>query len=125
MNFYDKQKNIKAKIENKIFSTVEELDTIRTINCEVFIPKSDSRCEPCQVFCEHLRKMTHHDGMEKKVVVSTLRTSICLEWIWRRKLQEFLNQQKKRNEAKIEKLFRSNKVSLNVDIDEKLNDRLI
>ena len=38
---------------------------------------------------------------------------------------EFLNQQKKRNEAKIEKLFRSNKVSLNVDIDEKLNDILI
>ena len=37
----------------------------------------------------------------------------------------FLNQQKKRNEAKIEKLFKSNKVSLNVDIDEKLNDILI
>ena len=66
LNFYDKQKNIKAKIENKIFSTVEELDSIRTINYEVFIPKSDSRCEPCQVFCKHLRKMTHHDGMEKK-----------------------------------------------------------
>ena len=26
LNFYDKQKTIKAKIENKIFSTVEELD---------------------------------------------------------------------------------------------------
>ena len=34
----------------------------------------------------------------------------------------FLNQQKKRTEAKIEKLFRNNKVSLSGNIDEKLND---
>ena len=32
LNFYDKQKNIKAETENKIFSTVEELDIIRTIS---------------------------------------------------------------------------------------------
>ena len=37
----------------------------------------------------------------------------------------FLNQQKKRTEAKIEKLFRNNKVSLSEDIDEKLNDVLM
>ena len=43
LNFHNKQKNVKVKIENKTLSTVEELDTIRTINCEVFIPKSDSR----------------------------------------------------------------------------------
>ena len=42
LNFYNEQKNAKAKIENKKFRTVEELNTIRTINCEVFIPKSDS-----------------------------------------------------------------------------------
>ena len=33
----------------------------------------------------------------------------------------FLNQQKKRNESKIEKLFRSNKASLSRDVDENLN----
>ena len=38
---------------------MEELDTIQTINCEVFIPKSDSRCGSCQVFCKHLTTMTH------------------------------------------------------------------
>ena len=59
LRFFDKQKNVKAKIENKIFSTVEELDTIRTIICEFFIPKSDSRCGPCQVFCKHLTTITH------------------------------------------------------------------
>ena len=32
LKFYDKQKNVKAEIENNIFSTVEELDTIRTIS---------------------------------------------------------------------------------------------
>ena len=32
LNFYDKQKNDKAKVENKKISTLEELDTIRTIN---------------------------------------------------------------------------------------------
>ena len=37
----------------------------------------------------------------------------------------FLNQQKKRNEANIEKLFRSNIVSLSGDIDEKLNNILM
>ena len=48
--------------------------------------------------------------------------------VWRRKLKKdarFLNQQKKRNEAKIEKMSRSNKVSLSRDIDQKLNDILI
>ena len=65
LNFYDKQKNVKAKIENKQFSTVEELGTIRTINCEVFIPKSDSRCGPCQVFRKHLTTMTHRVDKEK------------------------------------------------------------
>ena len=43
----------------------------------------------------------------------------------RQKDVRFLNQQKKRNESKIEKLFRSNKVSLSGDIDEKLNDILM
>ena len=38
------KKNVKAKIENKKLSTLEKLDTTQTINCEVFIPKSDSRC---------------------------------------------------------------------------------
>ena len=33
----------------------------------------------------------------------------------------FLSQQKKRNESKIEKLFRSNKASLSRDVDENLN----
>ena len=37
----------------------------------------------------------------------------------------FLNQQKKRDETKIEKMFRNNKVSLSVDIDENINCILI
>ena len=37
----------------------------------------------------------------------------------------FLNQRKKINETKIEKLFRSNKVSLSGDVDAKLYDILI
>ena len=81
LNFYGKQKNVKAKIEDKKFSTVEELNTIRTINCEVFIPKSDSRCGLCQVFpiipksdspcrlCQvfrkHLATVTHGADKEK------------------------------------------------------------
>ena len=132
LNFHDKQKNVKAKIENKIFSTVEELDTIRTINCEVFIPKSDSRCGPCQVFRKHLTTMTHRADKEKskssgKYIPNKYMPRVDLE----KKTQQlqkdvrFLNQQKKRNEAKIEKLFRSNKVSLSRDIDEKLNDILM
>ena len=131
LNFYDKQKNIKAKIENKIFSTVEELDTTCTINCEVFIPKSDSRCGPCQVFRKHLVTMTHRADKEKskssKYILNKYMSRVNLE----KKTQQlqkdarFLNQQKKRNEAKIEKLFRSNKVSLSGNIDEKLNDILM
>ena len=65
LKFFDKQKNVKAKFETKIFSTVEELDTIRTTNCEVVIPKSDSRCEPCQVFCKHLTTKAHRANKEK------------------------------------------------------------
>ena len=38
---------------------------------------------------------------------------------------QFLNQQKKRNETKMGKLFRSNKVSLSWDLYEKLNDIMI
>ena len=50
-NFYDEQKNVKAKIENKTFSSVQELDTIRAINCEVF--------------CKHLTTITHRVDREK------------------------------------------------------------
>ena len=39
LNFYDKQKHIKAKFENKKISTAGEIDAIQTMNCEVFIPK--------------------------------------------------------------------------------------
>ena len=56
---------IKNKFENKKFSTVGELDTIQTMNCEVFIPKSDSRCGPCQVFRKHLIAITHRADKEK------------------------------------------------------------
>ena len=59
------KKNVKAKIENKKFSTVEKLDTTQLINCEVFIPKSDSRCGPCHVFWKHLTTMTHGADKEK------------------------------------------------------------
>ena len=65
MNFYDQQEIVKEKIENKRFSTVEELDTIQTTNCEVFIPISDSRYWPCQVFRKHLATMTHRADKEK------------------------------------------------------------
>ena len=65
MNFYDKQKHIKAKIENKKFSTVGEIDAIQTMNCEVSIPKSYSRCGPCQVFRKHLITMAHRADKEK------------------------------------------------------------
>ena len=65
MNFYDKQKNSRAKNENKKLSTVEGLEDIRTINCEVFIPKSDSRYGPYQVFHKHLTTMTQRDDKEK------------------------------------------------------------
>ena len=147
LNFYGKQKNVKAKIQDKKFSTVEELNTIQTINCEVFIPKSDSRCglcqvfriipksdspcRPCQVFCKHLATMTHGADKEK-LTSSKYIPNKYMPWkdleknpqqfqkdVW------FLNQQKKRTEAKIEKLFRNNKVSLSGDIDEKLYDVLM
>ena len=65
LKFFDKQKNVKAKFETKIFSTVEDLDTIPTTNCEVFMPKSDSQCEPYQVFCKHLTTKAHRANKEK------------------------------------------------------------
>ena len=111
---------------------MEELDTIRTINCEVFIPKSDSRCGPCQVFRKHLTTMTHRADKEKSKISSKYIPNKCMPRVdLEKKTQQlqknvrFLNQQKKRNEAKIEKLFRSNKVSLSRDIDQKLNDILM
>ena len=83
LNFHDKQKNIKAKIENKIFSTVEELDAKCTINCEVFIPKSDSRCGPCQVFRKHLVTMNHRADKEKskssKYILNKYMSQVDLE----------------------------------------------
>ena len=132
LNFYDKQKNVKTRIEDKIFSTVEELDTIRIKNCEVSIPKSDSRCGPCQVIRKHLTTITHRANKEKSKSSSKYIPSKSMPPADLKKQTQqiqknvlFLNQQKKRNEAKIEKMFRSNKVSLSGDIDEKLNDILI
>ena len=65
LNFYYRQKNVKTKIENKTFSTVDELDTLRTRNCEVFKPKPDSRCGSCQVFRKHFITITHRADKEK------------------------------------------------------------
>ena len=68
---------------------------------------------------------------KNRPVVNTFQTSICHERIWEKKTQQlqkdvrFLNQQKKRTEAKIKILFRNNKVSLSGDIDETLNDALM
>ena len=132
LNFYDKQKNIKAKIKNKIFSTAEELDTVRTLNCEVFIPKSNSRCAPCQVFRKHLTTMAHCADKEKSTSSKYIPSKYMPETNrFRKKTQQiqkdvrFLNQQKKKTEVKIKKLFRNSKVSSSWDIDEKLNDVLI
>ena len=65
LNFYCRQKNVNAKIENKIFSTVDELDTLRTINSDVFKPKPDSQCGSYQVFRKHFITMAHRADKEK------------------------------------------------------------
>ena len=104
---------------------MEELDTIQTINCEVFIPKSDTRCGSCEVFCKHLTTMTHCADKEKSTNKYMRRKDLEEKTQQLQKDVRFLYQQKKRTEAKIEKLFRNNKVSLSGDIDEKLNDVLM
>ena len=97
---------------------MQELDTIRAINCEVF--------------CKHLTTITHRVDREKSKSSSKYIPSKYMPWVYfEKKIQQlqkgvrFLNEQKKRDEAKIEKMFRNNKVSLSVDIDENINCILI
>ena len=90
LNFYDKQKNVKTKIEDKTFSTVEELDTIRIKNCEVSLTKSDSRCGSCQVIRKHLTTITHRANEEKsKSCHKYTPSKSMLQRIWRSKLSKF------------------------------------
>ena len=90
LNFYDKQKNVKTKIEDKTFSTLEELDTIRIKNCEVSLAKSDSRCGPYQVIRKHLTTITHRANEEKSKSCHKYTPSKSMrQRIWRSKLSKF------------------------------------
>ena len=44
---------------------MDELDTLRTINSDVFKPKPDSQCGSYQVFCKHFITMAHRADKEK------------------------------------------------------------
>ena len=86
---------------------MEEVDTIRVVNCEVFIPKSDSRCESYQVFLKHLTTMTHHADKEKLTCSKYIPSKYIPRVDMEQKTQQlqkdvqFLNQWRKRNEVKV------------------------
>ena len=77
---------------------------IRTIKCEDFIPKSDSRRGACKVFCKHLATITHRGDKEKstssKYIPNKYMPQVDLEKKTQQ-LQKYV--QLKRIEAKIKK----------------------
>ena len=44
LNFYGKNKKIRAKIENGKLNSYDEMNTIRTIACSILIRKNETRC---------------------------------------------------------------------------------
>ena len=50
LNFYDKRKNVKAKIENKRFESTNSLATIRVVNCWKIVSCQKIRCSECQSY---------------------------------------------------------------------------
>ena len=47
LNFYDKNKEIRAKIEDGKLNSYDEMSTIRTIACSFLISKNETRCSSC------------------------------------------------------------------------------
>ena len=47
LNFYDKNEEIRAKIENSKLNSYDKMSTIRTIACSILISKNEIRCSSC------------------------------------------------------------------------------
>ena len=118
------------KIYKEDFSRVSE-NNIKAVNIpfKVTIIYKSVTCKIilCQVFRKHLTTMAHCADKKKSTSSKYIPNKYMPRMDLGKKTQQiqkdvgFLNEQKKRNEAKIKKLFRSEKVFLSGHIVEKLN----
>ena len=68
LNFYDKRKNVKAKIENKRFELTNFLATIRVVSCWKIVLCQNVRCLECQSYRPQLNTRSSRAVKEKSLV---------------------------------------------------------
>ena len=129
LHFLDKSGQIKAKIQNKHFISIDEMNTIRTINCEKIVGKEEIRCDSCQHYRKILITKSYRieKGTVREVKKQTPNMFMSREDLEKKvkdyqKDRRLLQQTKERNHKKIDKLLSKDSVKLEPEINKIVGD---
>ena len=121
LNFYDKRKNVKAKIENKRFESTNSLATIRVVNCWKIVSCQNNRCSECQSYRPQLNTRSSRAVKEESLV--SLKKNVPNMYLPRKNLEQkakelqkerrILKQSNDRLLKRIDKLAVSESVEIN------------
>ena len=121
LNFYDKRKNVKAKIENKRFESTNFLTTIRVVSCWKIVSCQNIRCPECQSYRPQLNTRSSRAAKEESLV--SLKKNVPNMYLPRKNLEKkakelqkdrrILKQSNDRLLKRIDKLAVSESVEIN------------
>ena len=86
LNFYDKRKNGKAKIENKRFEPTNPLATIRVVNCWKIVSCQNIRCSDCKSYRRQLNTRSFRAVKEESLV--SLKKNVPNMYLPRKNLEQ-------------------------------------